>query len=260
MKKLPSTFIGELGEQLKTVYVGDPRDPEVFFKATSIEEYLGATNPSASASKRMNTIESRIASFNAMKGFKNEKEPVILLGSDKPAYMHASDGVYKILAVKSSKRERATVSYYYNYAALFFVTTTARTDKANELQHFINGEVLPAIAKYGEYIGVRKDGIGLRRGLTDAIKRLIDLKRAGEMAYPTVTDVVYLIRYGMNSTQLRRHLGLEEGDNIREHLSQEELQALAKIENDLTGALNLGLSLEQVMGNKEFIAIHRKPL
>ena len=81
-----------------------------------------------------------------------------------------------------------------------------------------------------------------------------------EHAYPTITDVVYIIRYGMNSNQLRKHLGLEEGDNIREHLSQEELQALARIEDELAGLLNFGLKPEQVMTNKEFLSVHRKPL
>lgn len=260
MKKLPSTFIGELGEQLKTVYVGDPRDPEVFFKATSIEEYLGATNPSASASKRMNTIESRIASFNAMKGSKHEKEPVILLGSDKPAYMHASDGVYKILAVKSSKRERATVSYFYNYAALFFVTTTARTDKANELQHFINGEVLPAIAKYGEYVGVRKDGIDLRRCLTDSIKRSIEAKELDEKAYATLTDVVYFIRFGVHTDTLRIMLGVKPDGNIREAISQDELRVLGELETKVAGFIDLGMSISDIANNPRLINLYRRKI
>lgn len=260
MKKLPSTFIGELGEQLKTVYVGDPRDPEIFFKATSIEEYLGATNPSASASKRMNTIESRIASFNAMKGSKNEKEPVILLGSDKPAYMYASDGVYKILAVKSSKRERATVSYFYNYAALFFVTTTARTDKANELQHFINGEVLPSIAKYGEYIGVRKGGIDLRRCLTDSVKRQIDAKKLDEKAYGTVTDAVYRIRYGLNTYSMRNVMNIDPSDNVREFLPKDELHILGEIEAKVACLVDIGMPLEDIATNPALIKIYRKPL
>lgn len=256
----PKSFEYTEDNTMKVVYTGDATDPEPFFSATSIEEFLGSTNPSATASNRLETILKRIENYKSQFGDNVPSGEVKLLGSSKPARFLASDGVYTILAVKSSMRRVARDTYYYNKALLFFIINTARTDKANALQHWINGEILPSIAKYGEYVAVRKDGIGLRRGLTDAIKRLIDLKRASEMAYPTVTDVVYIIRYGMNSNQLRKHLGLEEGDNIREHLSQEELQALAKIENDLTGALNLGVSLEQVMANKEFIGIHRKPL
>lgn len=259
MQHLPNIFTQE-GVEMKIVYTGEERKLEPYFSAKSVEEYLGTNNPSASAASRMSMIETRIMEYNKLFGQKNEQKEVALYKSNKPAHIHASDGTYTILAVKSSSGLRAKTHYYYNLAVMFLVINTARTSRANELQHFINGEILPSVYKYGEYIGVRKDGIGLRRGLTDAIKRLIDLKRASEMAYPTVTDVVYIIRYGMNSNQLRKHLGLEEGDNIREHLSQEELQALAKIENDLTGALNLGVSLEAVMANKEFIAIHRKPL
>lgn len=259
MQHLPNIFTQE-GVEMKIVYTGSEEKLEPYFSAKSVEEYLGTNNPSASAASRMTMIENRIMEYNKQYGLENEQKSVVLYKSTKPAFVHASDGTYTILGVKSSCGLRAKTYYYYNLAVMFLVINTARTTRANELQHFINGEILPSVYKYGEYIGTRKDGIGLRRGLTDAIKRLIDLKRASEMAYPTVTDVVYIIRYGMNSNQLRKHLGLEEGDNIREHLSQEELQALAKIENDLTGALNLGVSLEQVMANKEFIAIHRKPL
>lgn len=263
MKHLPSIFSGSFEDSLRTVYCGSVEKPVPFFSAANIEAMLGVKNPYGSATSRVNTVISRIEEYladNPDTPHKAPHTPVVLLGSSKPAEIVSDDGTYTILGVKSSSRATARQSYYYNEAAVYYVLNTAKTDVANNIQHWINGSVLPTIAKYGEYIGVRKDGIGLRRGLTDAIKRLIDLKRATEMAYPTVTDVVYIIRYGMNSNQLRRHLGLEEGDNIREHLSQEELQALAKIENDLTGALNLGLSLEQVMGNKDFIAIHRKPL
>lgn len=263
MKKLPAIFEKDASTLLRVVYTGDVKKPDVFFNATSVETLIGAKNPAGSTNNRVTTVIGRIRQYLAAHPdvpHLEEGTKVELIGSAKPAFMIADDGVYQVLGVKSSHNPLARTSYYYNAAAMFYVLNTSMTDEANVIQHWVNGEVLPAIAKHGEYIAVRKDGIGLRRGLTDAIKRLIDLKRASEMAYPTITDVVYIIRYGMNSNQLRKHLGLEEGDNIREHLSQEELQALAKIENDLTGALNLGVSLEQVMTNKEFIAIHRKPL
>lgn len=260
MLHLPASFDYVEDGTMKMVYTGSPTDPVPYFNSTSIEAFLGSANPSASATNRMEGILKRIENYNDQFGGEAPSGEVALLGSSKPARIYASDGTYTILAVKSSSRHTARDSYYYNKALLFFVINTARTDKANVLQHWINGEILPTIAKYGEYIGVRKDGIGIRRFLTDAIKRQIDLKRMDEHAYPTITDVVYIIRYGMNSNQLRKHLGLEEGDNIREHLSQEELQALARIEDELAGLLNFGLKPEQVMTNKEFLSVHRKPL
>lgn len=256
----PKSFEYTEDNTMKVVYTGEATDPEPYFNATSIEEFLGSTNPSATASNRLETILKKIENYKAQFGDSVPSGDVKLIGSSKPARILASDGVYTVLAVKSSTRLAARDTYYYNKALLFFIINTARTDKANALQHWINGEILPSIAKYGEYVAVRKDGIGIRRFLTDAIKRQIDLKRMDEHAYPTITDVVYIIRYGMNSNQLRKHLGLEEGDNIREHLSQEELQALARIEDELAGLLNFGLKPEQVMTNKEFLSVHRKPL
>lgn len=246
--------------KFKVVYLGEDRKPDPFFSAVSIEEFLGSTNPSSTASSRMLGLENRIVNFNKQFGYEFKPYDVTLVGSNKPAHMHLSDGTYSILAVMSSKNARARASYYYNLAALFYVLTTARTDRANVLQHWINGKILPVIYKTGEYIAVRKDSIGFRKHLTDAIKRRIDCQELDESAYPTITDAIYLIRYGMNAAQLRDRLGLGDSDNIREHLSEDELNAIALIENDLTGALNLGLSLSDVLANKAFVMLHRQPL
>lgn len=263
MRKLPAIFEKDASTLLRVVYTGNPEKPDVFFNATSVEQLIGAKNPAGSTTNRVATVIGRIRQYLASHpelSHLEEGTKVDLIGSVKPAVIVADDGVYKVIGVKSSHSPLARTSYYYNAAAMFYVLNTSMTDDANVIQHWVNGEVLPAIAKYGEYIAVRKDGISMRRFLTDAIKRQIDLKRMDEHAYPTITDVVYIIRYGMNSNQLRRHLGLEEGDNIREHLSQEELQALARIEDELAGLLNFGLKPEQVMTNKEFLSVHRKPL
>lgn len=260
---LPSLFTNDLDKSLKVVYTGEVTKPIPYFNAAAIEDMMGIKNAYSSATSRVNTIATRIASYLAMKPNTPHLEPntpVELIGSNKPAFIITDDGTYTILGVKSSKKATARTAYYYNYAALFYVLNTARTDVANEIQHWINGEVLLAIAQTGEYIGVRKDSIGFRKHLTDAIKRRIDCQELDESAYPTITDAIYLIRYGMNAAQLRDRLGLGESDNIREHLSEDELNAIALIENDLTGALNLGLTLNDVLANKAFVMLHRQPL
>lgn len=260
---LPSLFTNDLDKSLKVVYTGDATKPTPYFNAAAIEEMLGAKNAFSAANSRVNTIGARIAAYLAVKPNTPHLEPntpIELIGSNKPAFIITDDGTYTILGVNSSKKTTARTAYYYNEAALFYVLNTARTDVANEIQHWINGEVLPAIAKTGEYIGVRKDSIGFRKHLTDAIKRRIDCQEFDESAYPTITDAIYLIRYGMNAAQLRDRLGLGDSDNIREHLSEDELNAIALIENDLTGALNLGLSLSDVLANKAFVMLHRQPL
>lgn len=259
MQRLPSIFTNQ-GDEMKLVYIGSERNPEPYFHVASVESYLGTSNPYASASNRMLTLENRILAYNERFGLKPEQKEVKLIGSSKPAHIHVTDGTYTILAVKSSKNMRAKTTYYYNLAAMFFVINNARTDKADELQHFINGEILPAIYKYGEYIGVRKDGIGMRRMLTDTIKRGIDEKELTDKAYSDVTDAVYFIRYGLHTNALRGVMGLAPEANIREALSQDELRILGDIENKVSGCIDAGMTIWDISQNKRLIKLYRKPL
>lgn len=259
MQHLPNIFTQE-GVEMKIVYTGEERKLEPYFSAKSVEEYLGTNNPSASAASRMTMIETRIMEYNKSFGQKNEQKEVALYKSNKPAHIHATDGTYTILAVKSSSGLRAKTYYYYNLAVMFLVINTARTSRANELQHFINGEILPSVYKYGEYIGTRKDGIGMRRMLTDTIKRGIDGNELTDKAYSDVTDAVYFIRYGLHTNALRAVMGLAPEANIREALSQDELRILGEIENKVSGCIDAGMTIWEVSQNKRLIKLYRKPL
>lgn len=260
MQHLPNIFSSEQGDEMKLVYVGSERKPEPYFHAASVEIYLGTSNPYASASSRMLTLEKRIQAYNERFGLKQEQKEVQLIGSSKPAHIHVTDGTYTILAVKSSKNIRAKTTYYYNLAAMFFVINNAHTERADDLQHFINGEILPSVYKYGEYIGTRKDGISLRRMLTDTIKRGIDDKELTEKAYSDVTDAVYFIRYGLHTNALRGVMGLAPEANIREALSQDELRILGDIENKVSGCIDAGMTIWDISQNKRLIKLYRKPL
>lgn len=257
--QFPSIFTFE-DEEVNVVYIKGDSSP--YYNATTVAKALKLKSPATAAISAVNSLSDRLKVYCEIGGHTLvEHKPVEIANSVKPAEILASDGVITILRVAHSRKAaNARFSYYYNQEGLYEVLLNSQSEAAQKFRLWITHDVLPAIAKYGEYISVRKDGISMRRFLTDAIKRQIDLKRMDEHAYPTITDVVYIIRYGMNSNQLRRHLGLEEGDNIREHLSQEELQALARIEDELAGLLNFGLKPEQVMINKEFLSVHRKPL
>lgn len=255
----PSVFSFE-DETVKLIYLKGSDVP--FYSATTVAKALKLKAPSVSSLAAVTTLCEKVKTYCSLTG----KEfvtglPVEIANSVRKAEIVASDGVITVVRVFSSNKiTNSKFSYYYNQEGLYEVLLNSNAEGALRFRYWVTHEVVPAIAKHGEYVAARKDGIGIRRFLTDAIKRQIDLKRMDEHAYPTITDVVYIIRYGMNSNQLRRHLGLEEGDNIREHLSQEELQALARIEDELAGLLNFGLKPEQVMTNKEFLSVHRKPL
>lgn len=256
----PKSFEYTEDNTMKVVYTGAASDPEPYFNATSIEEFLGSTNPSATASNRLDTILKRIENYKEQFGDSVPSGDVKLIGSSKPARILASDGVYTVLAVKSSTRLAARDTYYYNKALLFFIINTARTDKANALQHWINGEILPAIAKYGEYIGVRKGGIDLRHCLTDSIKRRIEAKELDEKAYASLTDMVYFIRFGVHTDTLRIMLGLKPDENIREALPQEELRVLGELETKIAGYIDLGIPIDSLATNPRLINLYRRKI
>lgn len=263
MKKYPSIFEKDFGDGVSVVYTGNPEKPEAFFNAANIEEMLGTKNPFSSASNRVNTLVGRIRRYlekNPDSPHLEEGTKVELIGSVKPAYMLGDDGVYKVLGVKSSHNVTARTSYYYNTATVFYVLNTAMTDVANDIQHWINGEVLPAILKHGEYIGVRKDGIGMRCMLTESIKRRIDAGELTDKAYADVTDAVYYIRYGMHTNELRRYMCLAPEANIREALSQDELRVLGEIENKISGCIDVAMPIEEIGQNKKLIKLYRKSL
>ena len=260
MKHFPSEFVFESETTLKVVYTGEQTNPTPYFYAPSIEELLGSTNPAASASSRMKSLEARITNYNEQNDVVFEQYSVQLLGSSKPAWMHLSDGLYSILAVKTSNSLRARTMYYYNQACMFYIVNTAKTDVANVIQHWVNGVVLPTIVKNGEYVAHRKDGIGMRRGLTDAIKLAITCNELTDKAYMSITDAVYYIRFGLHTQTLRDYLKLKDGENIREHLEQDDLDALAKIESSIMGGIILGMPLNDILSSERLVKLYRRPL
>lgn len=263
MKKFPPIFTKDFEDKMTVVYTGDSFNATPWFSAVSVETLLGVKNPYGTVSNRVNNIINRIRAYSASHPTDEhiaDGTKVVLLGSVKPAKMVADDGQYTVIAVMSSNKATAKPSYYYNEAVLFYVLNTSRTELANELQHWVNSTVLPTIRRTGEFNLHRKDGIGMRRTLTDAIKLGIDNNELKDTAYSGVTDAVYFIRYGVHTDVLRKMLQVGESENIREKLDQDELDVLAKLEGDIAGGINLGMPLEQILTSERLIKIYRRSL
>lgn len=261
MKHLPSIFTGGFEDSLHTVYCGSAEKPVPYFSAANIESMLGVKNPYGSATSRVNTVIARIEEFLEAHPDTPHMEPhtpITLVGSTKPTEVVSDDGTYTILGVKSSKRATARQSYYYNEAALFFVLNTAKTAVANDIQHWINGEILPTIRRTGSFNLSRVMGIRTRGFLTDSVKRGIEEKRMTDSAYAELTDVVYFIRFGVHSDTLRRILRIDESENIREHLGQEDLDVLCELEAKVAACVDLGLSFRDIITNPRLQDLYRK--
>lgn len=256
--RLPTEFVFE-DEDVKVVYLKGSDAP--YYNATHIARALGRQNPSGSAASMVTTLSGRVEEYCKL----NNKEFVTdvfveVANSTKKAVIVASDGVVTILSIKRGNNPTSKPTYYYSQDALYEVLLSSGGEVATRFRYWITHEVLPAIARTGEYIQHRKDGIGLRRGLTDAIKLAITNNVMNEKAYMGITDAVYYIRFGLHTQTLREYLKLKDGENIREHLNQEDLDALAKLEADITGCINFGVPLDKILASERWVKLYRRNL
>lgn len=255
--RLPTLFDFD-GNDVKVIYLVGSSEP--YYSALTVAKALGKKNPSAYVLSTVNAMYDKIEEYARFAGIEPIKnEPVEVANSTRSAHVHISDGTLTILAVQKTCRA-ATFNYYFNQDAIHEVLFSANGEVALRFRYWLTHQVLPSIRKTGEYIQHRKDGIGLRRELTDAIKRGIDNKELNDSAYPSVTDAVYFIRFGMHAQYLRAALGIGDNENIREHMGQDDLDALAKIERSIGAALDAGMPLSQLLANERLIKLYRRNL
>ena len=234
----PTTFDFE-GNKVKIIYLEGENKP--YYNATTVAQALGLKNASNSGLAAVDSLVERIKRYCELGGKQVESGKTLkIANSVRVAEVMASDGLITVLKVSKSNR------------------ATSNAEGALRFRYWVTHDVLPAIAKYGEYVGVRKDGIDLRRCLTDSIKRRIDAKELDEKAYATVTDVVYLIRYGFHTNTARKVWGLAPEANLREVLSQDELRILGELENKVAGFVDIGMDLGDIATNERLIKIYRK--
>lgn len=254
--RLPTEFVFE-EDDVKVVYLKGSDVP--YYNATHIARALGRQNPSGSAASMVTTLSSRVEEYCKL----NDKEFVTdvfveVANSTKKAVIVASDGVVTILSIKRGNTPTSKPTYYYSQDALYEVLLSSGGEAATRFRYWVTHDVLPSIRKTGEYIQHRKDGICVRKLLTDSLKRGIEKKKFPSDVYPAVTDAIYYIRFGVHTNTLRDMMRLKDGENIREHLSQEDLIAIGEIENSIAGALNCGMTLEQAVNSADLIEIYRR--
>lgn len=85
-----------------------------------------------------------------------------------------------------------------------------------------------------------------RKTLTDEIKETVPESPHKKFIYKHYTDLAYKVAFGMNTKQLREKLGLSKTDNIRDHLSKDELNKVIAIESVIRGYLKLGKDYDNI--------------
>ena len=96
----------------------------------------------------------------------------------------------------------------------------------------------------------REKGIAVRQSLTKALQQSTENERMHGHAYSTYTNCIYKVLFGKNAKQLREELGIGTNENLRDHLTLEELRAIQSMECLASGLVDCGWGYEQV---KDFI-------
>ena len=84
-----------------------------------------------------------------------------------------------------------------------------------------------------------------RRTLTDSINALPESGHKGRK-YKHYTDLLYKIVIGKNAAQIRKELGLGEGQSVVGFLSAEQYNEIAKLEEQAAMLIDMGFEYEQI--------------
>jgi len=99
-----------------------------------------------------------------------------------------------------------------------------------------------------ERLAIRMDGTFRRKRETASITKMIgkgELPK-GRKTYKDVTNITYYILYGMNAKELRDYLDLGQKDNLRDYLSQKDLEEIREIEDEIHFMEKKGYAWEQI--------------
>lgn len=84
-----------------------------------------------------------------------------------------------------------------------------------------------------------------RRTLTDSIKALPESEHK-KWKYKQYTDLIYKLVIGKTATQKRKELGLGKNQKITRFLNSEQLNEIAKLEQQATMLIEMGFEYEQI--------------
>lgn len=118
----------------------------------------------------------------------------------------------------------------------------AGTDKGKEVRkYYLDIE--------RQFIAALKGGrarVDIRRLLTDAVQESALNDTMHGWAYKTITDLIYRQALGMDARHFRTALGLGEKANVREHLTQTQAVAVARLEKLASSLLDMGAEYAQI--------------
>lgn len=96
----------------------------------------------------------------------------------------------------------------------------------------------------------REKGIVIRQAYTKQIKDSGEDERMHGHAYSTYTNVIYKAIFGKDAKDLRKQMGLEKQEDLRDCFTKEELQAVEYAEFTASNLMHYGWGYQQI---KDFL-------
>lgn len=153
---------------------------------------------------------------------------------------------------------------YFTEDGLYDFMLECRTEKCKPFRKWLVKQVLPCIRKYGFYMDgienmsaeeikaeadrrieqyvLRKFGIGIRKQLTQTIKDCLEPNPKDKYIYARYTNTIYRGIFGMDCLALKKSKGLSKKDNLRDYMTDKELDFLSRAEDYVCGLIQGGIT------------------
>lgn len=150
------------------------------------------------------------------------------------------------LKCENSKRGRPNKIYLYNeQQATLLLTRVRSTKKVREFTKELVRQFFAMREELRKRQVARPIYLEARRTLTDSIKSLPESENK-KWKYKQYTDLIYKLVIGKTATQKRKELGLGKNQKITSFLNSEQLNEMAKLEQQATMLIEMGFEYEQI--------------
>ena len=186
----------------------------------------------------LRSINSMADAWNKVQDAVNQNERRIALVEYKDA-----KGEMRPMYMLNKEQWLYVATRWNNEARAILVTRWAQLEKA-EQKRFIEREV----------------GKQIRRGLTDALQESGENERMHGHAYSTYTNLAYSKALGATAKQLKKEMHIGKNDNLRDHLSDDALKHVKKMENVIQGLVDMGMDYNTISGLVEQMQLPKREI
>lgn len=154
-----------------------------------------------------------------------------------------TDFTYSLCYYKDKKGEFRPYYKMSKDLLILVIFSFRRLENAQQLQKLYIAQ-FNKMEKELQWYRARYLGIDVRNSLTDAIKDFVI--GADYRDYIAFTDLVYITLFGERATQIRVMFGLKPKTNIRPMLTNECLESVKKLEQEIMQFLSYGMDYDTI--------------